>query len=449
MLHLNLWSNELTTSWSRRKSMTKGRWKVIACVALVLAMVMSACASDDTTGTTQPGETTTSAAVTPIKIGIPLALTGPIAYQADEMRNAYNLYLDQHGGKLGGIPVELLFEDTEADPNMVISKTRKLITNDQVHFLGGGALALESLAMIDVAVENNIAYVTPMSSADDLTQRNLKPIFARTNMTSSQPNLYFGQWAAEQGYKKVAIVAQDYAYGWESAGGFQYGFEQSGGEVVQKLYVPLDNSDITPFVRQIDESVDAVYAILIGSFVPQFVKAYQEFGLRDTIPLIGGPDMADEDALKAMGDEEVGLVIVHEYAASIPAAQQFVTDYEAAFGAIPSYWAESTYSASMFFDKAIAKAKVDNGLGDGEVADWIRNNPEAFIDAIVAVEVPDAPRGDLKLDEYHNVIVPAYVFEVTAPDTKEIIHDFGTTTQFWTETPEEFLAHPAFSREFP
>jgi branched-chain amino acid transport system substrate-binding protein len=385
-----------------------------------------------------------------LRIGAPLALTGPLAAQAEEMVNGYNLYLEQNDSQLGGVPVEIVFEDTEADPNTVVAKTRKLIEQDQVHLIGGGALAFESLAIIDIADENNIAFITPISSADDLTQRDLRPIFARPNMTSSQPNLWFGEYAAEElGFERVAIIAQDYAYGWESAGGFQYGFESSGGDVVQRVWVPLDATDLTPFVSQLQtDGVDAVYAMLVGSHIPRFVQTYHDFGLAEQVPLIGGPDMADEDALRAMGDEEVGLITVHEYAASLPTAEEFVGAYEEEFGAVPSYWAESTYNTAAWIDAAITALIEDGTTTVEEAPQWIRDNPEEFITAFSEASI-ESPHGTLTLDEQHNVVTDLHIFEVTAPDTKVVLDTIEDAGQFWTVPEEEFLQNPVFSRDFP
>jgi branched-chain amino acid transport system substrate-binding protein len=441
------------------------RFRVVLAVVFALALLAAGCGSERSGvaggggggaagGAPAAGDETSSPAEPaegePLKIGAPIALTGPIAAQAEEMVNGYNLYLEQHDGALGGVPTEVLFEDTEADPNTVIAKTRKLIEQDQVHLIGGGALALESLAIIDVADQNNIAFVTPISSADDLTQRDLRPIFARPNMTSSQPNLAFGQWVFDNlGYRRVAVIAQDYAYGWESAGGFQHAFEQAGGDVVQKVWVPLDASDLTPFVRQLQAGdVDAVYAMLVGAHIPRFVKTYKDFGLDQQAPLIGGPDMADEDALRAMGDEEVGLVTVHEYAASLPTAEEFVTAYQEAYDAVPSYWAESTYITAQWLDQTIAGLIESEGLSPAEVPQWIRDNPEDFITAFAEVEV-DSPHGHLTLDDNHNVITDVHIFEVTAPDTKEVLETIPQVSQFGSTPPDEFLAQPVFSREFP
>lgn len=430
-----------------------------------VALLAAACGGGDGGGAEPPGGLTGGGGPAPtpegeetaaggegetLRIGAPLALTGPIAAQAEEMVNGYNLYLQQNDGQLGGVPTEIVFEDTEADPNTVVAKTRKLIEQDEVHLIGGGALAFESLAIIDIADENEIAFITPISSADDLTQRDLRPIFARPNMTSSQPNLWFGEYVAnELGYENVAIIAQDYAYGWESAGGFQYGFEQTGGNIVQKVWVPLDATDLSPFVRQLQtEGVDAVYAMLVGAHIPRFVQAYNDFGLADQLPLIGGPDMADEDALRAMGEEEVGLITVHEYAASLPEAEEFVTAYEQEYGAIPSYWAESTYITAAWIDAALSALIEDGTTTVEEAPQWARDNPEEFIAAFAGQSI-ESPHGPLSLDEQHNVVTDLHVFEVTAPDTKEVLSTIDEASQFWTVPPEEFLENPAFSRDFP
>jgi branched-chain amino acid transport system substrate-binding protein len=433
--------------------------KLMIALALMLALTAAACggaapsgdaetAGADGAGAEAAGGDEAGAT---LKIGAPLALTGPIAAQAQEMVNGYNLYLEQTGGTLGGVPAEVVFEDTEADPNTVIAKTRKLVEQDQVHLIGGGALAFESLAIIDVADSNDIAFITPISSADDLTQRDLRPIFARPNMTSSQPNLAFGEWVYDNlDYRRIAVIAQDYAYGWESAGGFQYAFEDSGGEIVQKVWVPLDATDLTPFVRELNvEDVDAVYAMLVGAHVPRFVKTYTDFGLKEQAPIIGGPDMADEDALRAMAAEAAGLVTAHEYAAMLPSAEEFVQAYQEANDAVPSYWAESTYITAAWLDATIAGLVEEEGLSTGEVPQWIRDNPEDFIEAFVATEI-ESPHGPLKLDEYHNVVTDVHIFEVGDDgETKEVLDTIPQVTQFGSFDPEEFLANPVFSRDFP
>ena len=149
-----------------------------------------------------------------LKIGVPVELTGPIAEEGEEMVRGWQLYLKQHGNQLGGTPVKLFIDDIQATPSVAIAKTRQEIESDGVDFIGGGGLALDAYAISQVTTPSKVAYVTSIASSDDLTQRKLVPTFARANMTSSQPNLYFGQWVFQNlNYRRVAMILQDYAYG--------------------------------------------------------------------------------------------------------------------------------------------------------------------------------------------------------------------------------------------
>jgi branched-chain amino acid transport system substrate-binding protein len=396
---------------------------------------------------------TAARAAETLKIGVPVEMTGPIAEEAEEMVHGWQLYLKQHGNQLGGAPVQLFIDDIQATPSVAIAKARQEIDSDGVHFIGGTGLALDAYAIIEITGPRQIAFITSIAASDDLTQRKLIPTFARANMTSSQPNLYLGQWVYQNmNVRRVAMILQDYAYGWESGSGFQYSFEKAGGKVVQKLYAPLSTTDYTPFVNQFDKNVDAVYAMLVGSNVPRFHKTYQQLGLGGKIPLLGGPDMADEDALHASGKDAVGITFVHEYSSQLrmPATQQFVKDWKEAYnGQIPSYWGESTYTMAMWIDKAIIEQRTKAGMSADAVPNWIRQQPKEFIDAIVATKLDQTPRGPLRMDSYHNPINTLYIMKVDAPNHVNVLATIPDSSQFWIETPEEFLKHPVFSRTFP
>jgi branched-chain amino acid transport system substrate-binding protein len=388
-----------------------------------------------------------------LKIGVPVELTGPIAEEAEEMVHGWELYLKQHENLLGGSPVKLFVDDIQATPSVAIAKARQEIERDRVDFIGGAGLALDAYAIIEVTAPRQVAYMTSIAASDDLTQRKLVPTFARANMTSSQPNLYFGQWVFENlQYRRVAMIVQDYAYGWESGGGFQYAFEKAGGKVVQKLYAPLSTTDYTPFVNQLDKNVDAVYAMLVGSNVPRFEKTYNQLGLGGKIPLLGGPDMADEDALHASGKDAVGITFVHEYSSQLPmpATQQFVKDWKQTYNSqIPSYWGESTYTMAHWVDKAITEHRTKTGMSADAVPGWIRQQPKEFIDSVIATKLDQTPRGPLRMDSYHNPVNTLYIMRVDAPNHVKILATIPDASQFWIEKPEEFLKHPVFSRTFP
>ena len=379
-----------------------------------------------------------------VKVGLPVPLTGFVAESARDMVDGFKLYLTQSGGKLGGLTVDLKVEDTEANPQNALTKMRKLFENDKVNLVVGYLLAFEGYAVRDYAHNNKVPLFLPIVAADDLTQRNRSPYIVRMIWTSSQPNHPFGKYAYEKlGYRRIVTVAQDYAFGWENVGGFQKTFEEAGGRIVDKIWVPLDAADYGAFVTRIRRDVDAVFTLFVGSHIPGVLRTYQDYGLKGKIPLIAGNITTDEDVLGSMGDEALDVVTSHTYAASHSRPQNaaFVDAFKKAFKRDPSYYAEAMYTAAMWLDRGIAKA--------GSASDAMK-----LIEAVKSVDVQDAPRGPLKLDAYNNPIETVYIRRVVRKaDGKgmenQVIDKIDNVSQFWTYSSEEFLKQPVYSRDFP
>ena len=389
-----------------------------------------------------------------LKIGMPLPLTGFVAESAKEMEDIFRMYLEETGGTLGGLPVELIVEDTETQAEMVITKTEKLIDHDKVHLLTGGMLAFEALAMRDSAIKAKISHVISISTADDLTQRLRSPYIIRVNHSSSQETLPFGDYAyKELGYRKIAMIGQDYAYGWEILGGFQFTFEKAGGKIVQKLWAPIGTADYAPFVTTLRRDVDAVFFGLVGADVPRFIKAYQDFGLKAEIPLLSEESPGAEDALRYTGDEAIGIIGATGFNVNLdrPEMQKFAEAYRKRSGRNPTFWGEGAYVSAMWIDRALYRLQ-EEGVPIQELPELVRNDPVRFNSAIRAVELPDAPRGRMRIDDYNNAIENIYLERIVKKEGElysEVFHTFPDVGQFWTIPPDEFLANPVFSREFP
>ena len=220
-----------------------------------------------------------------VKVGLPVPLTGFVAESAREMVEGFQLYLEESGQKLGGLPVQVVIEDTEAQPQNALTKLRKLVEQDKVAFVVGYLLAFEGYAVRDYVHRNKVPLFLPIVAADDLTQRQRSPYIVRMTWTSSQPNHPLGEYAFKTlKYRRMATVGQDYAFGWENVGGFHRTFEQAGGKIVQKTWAPIGTTDYAPYIAKIQRDVDAVYALLVGSDIPRFVKQYEEFGLKGKNP---------------------------------------------------------------------------------------------------------------------------------------------------------------------
>jgi len=386
----------------------------------------------------------TPAQQTPIKIGFTTDLTGTAAQAAKDMVNGFTMYLDEVGGQMAGRKVELIVEDTQGRPDVALTKLRKLVEHDRVHLVAGVLFGHLGYAMAPKVEEYKIPALFTVTAADDLTQRLKYRWIIRTGWASSQPSHPFGEYAARTlGYRKVAVIASDYAFGWEVVGGFQRTFEENGGQVVQKLWAPLGAMDLAPFIAKLRRDADAVLTMIAGASTIQFMKQYEEAGLKGKIPLIAGGPAVDEALLPSMGDEAIGVIspLIYSGALDTPANRRFAREYRAKFGKVPSYFAETNYTSGRWINEAVRSLA-------GNVEDR-----EKMLAALRKVEIPDAPRGPVKLDGYGNPIQNVYFRKVERNREGElqntVIVTIPAVSQFWKYNPEEFLKQPVYSRDVP
>ncbi|HEY6628625.1 MAG TPA: ABC transporter substrate-binding protein [Acidimicrobiia bacterium] len=441
-------------------------------LALLLAIGLAACTADDSGGSsttagsaassTTVGSTTATTTsggeeLPTLKIGIPLPFTGVVAQSAEEMRQTFEMYVEQQGGTLGGLPVEVIFEDTETDAELVVTKTRKLIDEDQVHLLSGPMLAFEGLAMIDSVNAAGIALVGQTGvAADDYTRLDAPTLTAAAKHTASQETMPLGTYAYDTlGYRTIATLGQDYAWGYQTVGGFQFAFEAAGGDVVQKLWAPIGTTDYSSFVNEINRDVDAVYVTLIGADIPRFVQAYSDFGLKAEIPMLTSEDLVAQDAINFYtGDAAIGLVGITPFTANLDRAemQAFVEAYQERTGNIPTFWGESAYVAAMVIDRSLQYVAEQNGIELADLPQWVRDNGEAFASASREIDLSDAPSSAITVDEFNRQVRDFYIVELVNDGdtiTDSLVETVPAVTQFWTFDQDEFLANPLFSRDFP
>jgi len=382
-----------------------------------------------------------------LRIGYLAPLTGGLAQTGIDMRDGFLLYLDQHGNKLGGMDVKLIIEDEQGKGDVAVTKAKKLVLQDKVHMLIGGVLASTGYALAPVSTELKTMYIPSIPAADDLTQRQLKnfPYLIRTSWSSSQPNHPLGQWACDQGYKKIVTIAADYAFGYETVGGFQKAFEDCGGKIIQKIWPPLGAKDFGPFIPTIKADTDAVFSLMVGPMPAQFIKQMRGAGFKK--PIIGGGTSYDEFVLPFMGDEAIGDVSALHYSAALdtPKNIEFVKAYRAKFGKVPSYYSENNYTTAQWLDEALKKA---GGKWPG---------PEELIKIMVGIKL-DAVRGPVSFDDMRNPIQNIYIKKVEKKKMfgyekdelwNTVTKTYPNVSQFWTYGKDKFLAQPVYDKNFP
>ena len=384
-----------------------------------------------------------AAAQGPIKIGFLAPLTGAIAQAGKDMYSGCELYWEENGWTMAGRKLEVILEDNEGQPPVTLTKARKLVESDKVNMLAGVILSNVAYALVPFVEAQGIPTIYPINSADDLTQRKRPKWLIRTGFSAGGNMHPFGEYAAKTlGYKKVVIVSLDYAFGWEIAGGFHKSFEDNGGQIVQKIWIPLNVQDYAPYLSQVKRDADAVFVLALGRWTLLFAKQWAESGLKDRLPLIAGGTYSDEHVLPQLGDESIGVISAHHYSASLdtPANKRFRAAFEKKYNRIPSFYSENCYTGA----RVVAEAAKAVG---GRVEDR-----EAFMRALRAVEIADAPRGPVKMDPYGNPTQNIYIRKVERVGGKlqnTVIFTYANVSQFWKYNPEEFLKQPVYSREFP
>ena len=378
-----------------------------------------------------------------ILAGLLVPTTGNAAASGQDMVNGWNLYWKQNPS-ISGRTVQTAQEDTASDPTVALNKAHLLVEQRKVTFLIGPLLANEGLAVADYAKTVGIPTFEPIVSADDLTQRHrIDNVVRIAGWTSSQGTHPFGEWAYDQGYRKVVTICTDYAFGQEKCGGFAQTFTGKGGQIVAQLWNPLNTPDFSSYLTQIPgKSPDAVFALQVGADAPRFMKQWGDFGFKTKFPLLGGEVLTDASLLRSMGSEAEGVISEGHWAEGRDdkSTQDFVKTYMEAYNQLPSYYAGAMYSAAEWIAKS------------GEQVGGKLEDSKAFLDAVKKLTLPNSVLGPLKLDEYGNPVYNIYIRKVEKrPDGKlwnVPIKTYENVSQFWTYKPEDYLKQPVYSREF-
>jgi branched-chain amino acid transport system substrate-binding protein len=376
-----------------------------------------------------------------VRVGVLTIRSGPIASCGRQMEDGFQFALKERAGVIAGRKIEVFFGDSAGQPALTKSKAQELIERNRVHVLIGPVAAFEVYAISDYVRQAEIPMIISPAAAEDITQRKVNPWFVRATMTSSQVTHPLGEYTARKlGYKRVATIADDFAYGHEHTAGFQRTLEENGGRIVQKLWPPITTPDYGVYIALIKTNVDAIYAGFGPTNGQRFLKQYKEFGLK--LPVLGMVTTTEESSLKSMGDEALGVITAGTYSAALdtPTNRKWVQAMRAEYREDPGYCTIGGYLGALFLE---AGMKTVNGRIEDKAA---------FMKALRAINLPDTPGGPVRLDPYGNPIVNVYIRRVERRDGRlmnVVIDTYRDVSQFWKYDPAPFLAAPVYSRDYP
>jgi len=429
----------------------------VAGVSALTALALAACApqgaesedDSDDDATSQPAGDSDSdgdAAAgdgDALKVGYISPITGNFAVAGQEMVDGWELYWDINGNEVGGVTVETIVEDDAGNPEMSITKARKLVESDNVDVVVGPLLANTALAVASYTSGAGVPNLHPVAAADDLTQREANDLTLRTgSQAGSQTNYPGGIWAAEEGHETAVTLCPDYAFGWESCAGFKRGFEESGGEVVAQYWYPNGTSDFSTYVSQIQSAgADIAFVTTAGGAPgPDFLRSFMGLGLAETQPVLMNCCSLDQSTIRALGEDVLGFHSVSYYAEGRDSdtMREFAEAYGERFdGNLPSLNVAGGYQTAAL----VAGVLEQNGLVTGE----------DLVQAISEFTFEDSIFGEVSWDEYNNTVSPVYIREVQEVDgvlTSVPIRTFEDVDQWMGQDPEEAMANPTYSQNF-
>jgi branched-chain amino acid transport system substrate-binding protein len=381
-------------------------------------------------------------AAEPIRIGFMAPLTGLFAQAGKDMLDGLRLGLEEVGFQAGGRKIELIAEDDEGNNSTAVAKYRKLVEHDRVHVFTGVLLVNIGYGLAPMIDRDQMPSVF-LTTPDDLTKRRRAKWMIRAALSASQPMHAMGDYAYRTlGYRKVVELAADNAYGQEQMAGFQRVFEDLGGRVVRKIWVPVTGQDFAPYISQVPRDVDAVVTCFFAAQAVRFLRQYSEAGLHGKIPIIGSGTTVEDSILRVAGAEALGYVGAMTWAPTVdtPANRAFVKRATDRLGRTPSYYDAFMYSAARWIVEATNRVQ-------GKVED----RPRLLAAIRQAAEGPDI-RGPIRIDEYGNPTQNVYILKAEKAGggmQNTVVYTYPMVSQFWTYMPDEFLRAPAYDRNYP
>ncbi|MEQ4715721.1 ABC transporter substrate-binding protein [Nonomuraea sp. B19D2] len=317
-----------------------------------------------------------------VKVGAIISQTGVYAVLGDDMETAMRLYLDDHDGRLGGRPAELVVADDAGNPEEGETQARRLIDDEGVDVITG--LIASPVAESVVKAAGSTPVVIANAGADALGGPNVY----RVSYTDHDHGYAAGRYAAERyGKEGVVLMASDYSAGIETLRGFTEGY---GAQPLKRILTPYGRiTDLEPYFAQIPPEAELLYAFYAGGEAVEFLRGYRQHAA-SKVRLLACQNLTDEDVLRAVGQDAEGVTSVGMYSPALdnPDNTAFVARWRAKTGRNPSAVALQSWDAMRLIDRGLAQ---DGGLS--------------------AVGELDGPRGAFRLDATHNPVQSWYVRE--------------------------------------
>ena len=327
----------------------------------------------------------------PVKVGLVVPQSGVYAPLGTDMQRGWDLWLQQHGNRIGGREVTTVVADEGENPQTGVPAVQRVLQADQVDLVVGLVNSATALGAAPLMSEAKKVLVVANAGAADITGKARTPYVWRTSFQNAQVAAAAGPHLAEQNIPGgVFLIASDYAAGTEVRAGFKAAYEAAGGRIAGEAAPPFGSTqDYQPFLAQIRQSgAGAVFCFFAGAEAVRFVQQYAQFGLKDSVPLYGSGFLTEGGVLDAQAEAALGVRTSLFYTDQLdnPANRAFVEAYRGAYDdAVPTCYSVSTFDAAAVLDRALGAATALDG-----------DSVSAALGGVGSID--DSPRGPWTFD---------------------------------------------------
>lgn len=338
-------------------------------------------------------------AQTPLKVGFITTLSGPGGYLGQDIRDAFNLAIKMQGGKLGGVPIEVVVEDDGLKPGQGKQIADKMLKNDKIKLFTGIVFSNVSGAVVPDVLDAGGIYVSPNAAPSTFSGKGCNKNYYVISWQNDSLHESAGQNATELGFKTAFILAPNYQAGKDALAGFKRFFK---GKIVGEIYTKLDQTDFSAELAQIRAAKpEMVFQFQPGGLGITFLRQYQQANLSSEIPMVVAEPSLDLVTLKAVGDAALGLNVTAHWNADFDNAanKEFMAAWTKEYNRPPTYYASQGYDTAL----AIGAALKETG---GKVEDT-----EAFRKAMLKADFKSV-RGNFKFGPNQHPVQDWYALKV-------------------------------------
>lgn len=338
-------------------------------------------------------------ALAAVKIGMITTLTTKAGYLGEDIRDGFLLAIEQGGGQLGGVDVELLVEDDGRKPGKGLQISERYIKSEKVKIMTGIVFSNVAMAVVPKVVADDVFYISPNAGPSALAGKGCNKNYFNAAWQNDNLHEVMGQYVKDAGYASVYILAPNYPAGKDALAGFKRYYK---GKIAGEVYTRLGQSDYAAELANLRAAKpDAVFFFLPGGMGINFLKQYAQAGLKQSIPVFGPAFSFDARILKAVGDAAVGVHNGSQWNFDLDNAanKTFVSAFKAKYNRMPTLYASQGYDTANLIASALKATSGDP------------SNMDAFRTALEKADFASV-RGSFRFGSNHHPIQDIYVREV-------------------------------------